>query len=152
MTQRFPKRTRLILAAAGISTLALGASAHGQLAVSSSVVAGGGGTSSGGPFTVSGTIGQPVVGLSSGGTLVVASGFWNSVTSACGLADVASLGGSIGPDGRLTADDIVVYLAQFFAGNAAVADIATLGGAPGADGQMTADDLVLFLARFFEGC
>ena len=67
-------------------------------------------------------------------------------------ADVAALGGAPGCDGQVTADDIVYYLAQFFAANLAVADIVGLGGAGGPDGQITPDDLVAFLAAFFAGC
>ena len=70
----------------------------------------------------------------------------------CNAADVAGLGGSIGPDGVLTADDVVVYLAAFFSNDLAVADIAVLGGAPGQDGQLTADDIVYFLGQFFSPC
>ena len=67
-------------------------------------------------------------------------------------ADVAGLGGAVGCDGQLTADDIVVYLAAFFANDFAVADIASLGGAASPDGRITADDLIAFLAAFFAGC
>ena len=67
-------------------------------------------------------------------------------------ADVAGLGGALGPDGQLTADDIVAFLAQFFAGGLSVADVASLGGTPPADGQLTADDVVVFLTAFFAGC
>ncbi|MGH7133670.1 MAG: GC-type dockerin domain-anchored protein, partial [Phycisphaerales bacterium] len=58
----------------------------------------------------------------------------------------------LGPDGQLTADDIVAFLAQFFAGGLSVADVASLGGVPSADGQLTPDDIVVFLAAFFAGC
>ena len=144
-------RRTIIAAAFAFGTLSSSA-AFGQVSVPQYVIAGGGGTSSGGGFTVSGTIGQPVVGISANGVTSVNSGFWGGVSIACGLADVASLGGQIGADGQLTVDDIVVYLAQFFAGNLVVADIASLGGGAGGDGQITVDDLVLFLARFFQGC
>ncbi|MGH7131534.1 MAG: PQQ-dependent sugar dehydrogenase [Phycisphaerales bacterium] len=70
----------------------------------------------------------------------------------CGAADVGSLGGSARPDNQLTADDIVVYLAAFFAGDLTVADIAGLGGTLEGDGQLTPDDLVVFLDAFFAGC
>ena len=72
--------------------------------------------------------------------------------TACNVADVAGLGGSIGPDHALTADDVIVYLGAFFSGNTAIADIAVLGGAPGQDGQLTADDIILFLSAFFSPC
>lgn len=75
-----------------------------------------------------------------------------AVGCACGLADVAGLGGGSVPDGQLTADDIVVFLAAFFANNPAIADVGTLGGGAGADGQLTVDDIVVFLGAFFAGC
>lgn len=68
------------------------------------------------------------------------------------LADVAGLGGSVGCDGQLTADDLIVFLDALFAGNLAVADIAGLGGSAGADGQITTDDLIRFLDQFFTPC
>ena len=67
-------------------------------------------------------------------------------------ADVAGLGGSIGPDGLLTADDIIVFLGAFFGNDLSVADVAGLGGSVGPDGQLTADDIILFLGSFFAGC
>ncbi len=70
----------------------------------------------------------------------------------CNAADVAGLGGSPSYDSVLTADDLVYYLSQFFAGNIAVADLVGLGGSPTLDGVLTADDLVYFLAQFFAPC
>lgn len=66
-------------------------------------------------------------------------------------ADVAGFGNSLGCDGQLTVDDLVVFLAQFFASNAAVADIVGPGGGP-PEGQVTVDDLTRFLSLFFAGC
>ncbi|MGH7133331.1 MAG: GC-type dockerin domain-anchored protein [Phycisphaerales bacterium] len=68
------------------------------------------------------------------------------------VADVASLGGATECDGALTADDVMAFLAAFFANDLEVADVARLGGAAGRDGQLTADDVVLFLSAFFAGC
>lgn len=70
----------------------------------------------------------------------------------CNAADVGGLGGSVGPDGALTPDDIVVYLGAFFANNLAIADLVTVGGNPPPDGQITADDLIFFLSQFFSPC
>ena len=107
---------------------------------------------------------QYATGISADGTKVVGWGLHNQQwegfiatlpppgPTPCNAADVAGLGGSIGPDGQLTADDVVVYLAAFFSNNLAVADIAVLGGAPGHDGQLTADDIVYFLSQFFSPC
>lgn len=90
--------------------------------------------------------------ITGGATGGVASSGMMSVRAFCGLADVGSLGGSVGRDNLLTADDIVVFLGAFFAGNVAVADVAALGGGTLPDGQLTADDIVVFLSAFFAGC
>ena len=87
--------------------------------------------------------------------------FWDDLTVgqenpvvpvACNGADVATLGGAPVPDGQLTADDIIVYLGAFFAGNLSIADLTGLGGAGGPDGQISTDDLIEFLDLFFAGC
>jgi hypothetical protein len=65
--------------------------AQGQLAINWSTIDGGGGTSSGGTFSLSGTIGQPDAGAAiSGGTFTVLGGFWPEATPPaphCGSAD-----------------------------------------------------------------
>lgn len=66
------------------------------------------------------------------------------------LADVAGQGGTLGPDGVLTVDDIVVYLSLFFSGSK-MTDCAALGGGSEPDGVLTVDDLVAFLSGFFSG-
>jgi hypothetical protein len=66
-------------------------------------------------------------------------------------ADVAGPGQTIGGDGQLTADDIIVYLNWFFAADGR-ADVAGPGQSVGADGQFTADDIIVFLNGFFAGC
>jgi hypothetical protein len=66
------------------------ATARGQLAVNWYTIDGGGGTSSGGTFVVSGTIGQPDAGTMSGGIFVVNGGFWAGLGASgphCGSAD-----------------------------------------------------------------
>lgn len=73
----------------------------------------------------------------------------------CNDADVSLLGQVIGSDGRNTVDDLVVFLNEFFANNAAVADVCTPGesfpnGTP--DTAVTVDDLIYFLQAFFAPC
>lgn len=71
---------------------------------------------------------------------------------ACGRADIAGPGQGIGADGELTADDIIVYLNAFFAGNLC-ADVSGPGQETVTlDGELTADDIIVFLNRFFGGC
>jgi hypothetical protein len=70
---------------------------------------------------------------------------------ACGPSDVAGPGQTVGADGQLTADDIIVFIGWFFAADAR-ADVAGAGQTAGADGQFTADDIIVFIGRFFAGC
>lgn len=89
-----------------------------------------------------------LTGAATGGTL--SCGFM-VVRAFCGLADVAGLGGTVGRDGQLSVDDIVVFLGHFFAGDLR-ADCAGLGGTIGQDGALSVDDIVVFLNAFFAGC
>ena len=59
--------------------LALAASALAQYSVDWFKVAGGGGTSAGGQFSVAGTIGQSDAGAMSGGNFSLTGGFWSLV-------------------------------------------------------------------------
>jgi hypothetical protein len=70
----------------------------------------------------------------------------------CGVADIATVGGGLGRDGSITADDLIIFLNAFFNNNLAVADIARAGGQTVPDGQLSADDIIAFLASFFAGC
>ena len=57
-------------------TLSAVATAHADSRVQRYVIAGGGGESGGGNFRLHGTIGQPAVGLLSGGGFRLQGGFW----------------------------------------------------------------------------
>jgi hypothetical protein len=59
-----------------VTTLALG-----QYAINWSTIDGGGGTSTGGVYSVSGTIGQPDAGVMSGGGYSLTGGFWGIVAA-----------------------------------------------------------------------
>ncbi len=60
-----------------VALLGLTAStAVGQFAIDWSTADGGGGTSTGGVYTVSGTVGQPDAGTMAGGNYTLAGGFW----------------------------------------------------------------------------
>ncbi len=74
-----------------------------------------------------------------------------NMPKACGLSDIASPGEVVGPNGELTADDIIVFIGWFFASDVR-ADVASSGLVPVADGQFTADDIIVFINRFFAGC
>jgi hypothetical protein len=66
------------------------------------------------------------------------------------LADVAGANQATTPDGQFTADDIIVYLGWYFAGQAE-ADVAGPNQSSIVDQALTADDIIVFLGRFFAG-
>jgi Bacterial Ig domain len=72
---------RYRFASAAVGLVALHAFAHITFAQSSppGVIAGGGGQSAGGNFTVTGTIGQPMSGTLAGGGYTLVGGFWSPV-------------------------------------------------------------------------
>lgn len=55
--------------------------ASGQYSVDWSTIDGGGGTSTGGVYSVSGTIGQPDAGAMSGGNYTIQGGFWGIIAT-----------------------------------------------------------------------
>src|SRR5258708_17972752 len=59
----------------------LAVTAHGQYSIDWFTVDGGGGTSTGGLYSVSGTIGQPDAGTMSGGNYSLTGGFWSLVSA-----------------------------------------------------------------------
>jgi len=75
-----------------------------------------------------------------------------TLTVRAGASDIAGPGGSVGPDGELTADDIIRFINAFTSNNLSVADI-TGPATPGTpDGEFTADDIILFINRFTTAC
>lgn len=76
--------------------------------------------------------------------------FYCPAPSAC-PADVAGANQSIGPNGTLTADDIIVFLSWYFASDSR-ADIAGNNQSLGGNGAFTADDIIVYLGQFFAGC
>lgn len=79
------KRTPVFLTALAVALLSaaplvLAQSSGGDFAITRSVIAGGGGDSSGGLFRLRGTVGQSVAGdTASGGEFAVRGGFWMSL-------------------------------------------------------------------------
>ena len=76
----------------------------------------GGGTSTGGTFSLSGTIGQFDASASmAGGSFKLVGGFWGGfVSPSCGPADMGRQGGFAGPDGLLDNNDFIVFIDFFF--------------------------------------
>jgi len=61
-----------------ILLFALSLQVRAQYQITSSTIGGGGGASTGGVYTVTGTLGQPDTGVLSGGPYTLAAGFWSS--------------------------------------------------------------------------
>jgi hypothetical protein len=80
----------------------------GTFSITKSVIAGGGGRSTGGTFTLDGTIGQPLAGTTStGGTFDLKSGFWSPSSS---VATAAIGGRVITSTGRGLADVLITVV------------------------------------------
>ena len=87
-TQRpvFLMRTKILIFAGCLllgSTIALAQSSGGSYAITKSTIDNGGGASSGGPYSLTGTVGQPDASLqvASGGQYAAAGGFWANALS-----------------------------------------------------------------------
>ena len=82
---------------AGLATLALASTANAQFTISKSVIGSGGGPMSDGTpngFYLNGTIGQPVIGPTSGPQFTINQGFWYTVPPGEVTGDVKPLPGS----------------------------------------------------------
>lgn len=124
-------------------TVACGASlAQAQpYEIDSYTIDAGGGTSTGGAFELSGTIGQhDAGGVLAGGTVELTGGFWASNASAsCNIADLAP------PYGTLDFSDVLAFLTAFGALDPA-ADLAPPFGV------FDFSDVIAFLSAFGAGC
>ncbi len=80
----------------------LAMAAHGQYSIDWFTIDGGGGTSTGGVYSVSGTIGQPDAGTMSGGNFTIQGGFWGI------LAAIQSPGAPLLRVGLTSSNTVVV--------------------------------------------
>jgi len=107
-----------------------------------SSIDGGGETSSGGVFTVTGSIGQPDAGTQTDGTPTCLGGFWGAFAAVC----YANCDGStVVP--VLSAADFTCFLSKFRAGDS----YANCDGSTGSP-LLSAADFTCFLGKFRAGC
>jgi len=129
---------------ASLSFLAIATAAscaQAQLSIPWFTIDGGGGVSSGGSFSLSGTIGQHDAGPQlAGGAFALTGGFWPGATAAPFCP--ADFNG----DGTTDPDDLADFITAFF----------SVPPAPGSDfnndGATDPDDLADFIIAFFSGC
>jgi hypothetical protein len=119
--------------------------AQAQLDLSWNTIDGGGGTSTGGPFTLAMTMGQPDAGSMTGGGFTVQAGFWVGPRGGLGYC-YPNCDGSTG-NPRLTANDFQCFLNSFAAGES----YANCDGSTGVP-ALTANDFQCFLNAFAAGC
>ena len=75
---------RMQISGVGLAVVLLGltaSTAPGQFEIDWSTIDGGGGTSTGGVYSVSGNIGQPDAGVLSGGSYTLVGGFWGVIAA-----------------------------------------------------------------------
>ena len=130
---------------------ALTTPAFAQLSITSFTIDGGGGTSTGGVFTLSGTIGQPDAGRQTASPYSCSGGYWGGGGAASCVADFDDGSGLGHRDGGVTIDDLLYYLVIFGDGSVA-ADVDDGSSTNSPDGGVTIEDLLYFLVRFEAGC
>jgi hypothetical protein len=118
------------------AVLGLAAAAHAQYAISWSTIDSGGGTSAGGAYVVSGTIGQPDAGVLANGSLLDAGGFWGSWGGACRP--------DFNRDGAVNVQDFLAFLSAY-----ALADLRCDFDS---NGLVNVQDFLAFLSAYAAGC
>ncbi|GJQ30511.1 MAG: hypothetical protein HBSAPP03_23950 [Phycisphaerae bacterium] len=86
-----------------VALLAITSAAQAQPTIDWYTIDGGGGTSAGGAFTLSGTIGQPDAGVMSGGSFTLSGGFWVSTPPGGPTCD-----GDVNCDGAVNGIDVEI--------------------------------------------
>ena len=123
-----------------LASLALAFPAFGQYSITWYTIDGGGGTSSGGSYTLSGTIGQPDAGPSlSGGTFTLTGGYW------AGAGETPNpCPGDYNDDGGVDGDDVIAFFADW--------DMGIINADLTNDGGVDGDDVIFFFERWDSGC
>jgi hypothetical protein len=106
------------------------------------VLSSGGGTSSDGSLTLSGTLGQVAVGLSSDGSQDIHHGYWQDFSS-------PFLCGDANGSGYMDIDDIIFVIDYMFTGGPAPVPLATAD--VNCSGDIDMDDIVYMIDYMFTG-
>ncbi len=130
---------KLVLIA--LSALVLNSVATAQFEINWSTIEGGGGTSTGGTWTLSGTIGQPDAGVvMTGGDKTLVGGFWAGVSTTTG-----TLLGDANCDGLVNGQDIDCFVDALVSGSECVVGCSLLNADVNQDGAVNALDIDTFV-------
>lgn len=113
--------------------------ADGPFSIDAYTIDGGGGTSLGGGFELSGTIGQPDAGAHFGGGFELIGGFWSATSVTCSCA------GDTNADGRRDGLDIASFVSCLLDGQSC--QCADLDGS----GAANIDDIETFVVELLAG-
>jgi hypothetical protein len=142
-----------VVSALAFYALAAGAQSGGPYDLTWSTVDGGGATfSSGGAYSVDGTIGQHDAGRLSGPPYVLAGGFWGRVAAGATPTPTPTPPaciGDCGGDGHVTVDELLAMV-NVALGNASVPDCRR-GDANG-DNHITVDEILRAVNNALNGC
>jgi hypothetical protein len=143
-TRPFVSRQTLFAALLPAALTAFSQTASAQFDISWYTIDGGGGSSSGGTFQLSGTIGQHDAGVMSGGNFTLTGGFWSGAPEVACYADCDTSTGV----GVLDIFDFLCFQNSFVGGNAYACDCDT------STGQLVCDifDFLCFQNAFVGGC
>jgi hypothetical protein len=135
------------------ASLLFPAAARAQFQIDWYTVDGGGGTSTGGAFSLTGTMGQPDAGSASGGTFACAGGFWGA--AAATLPCYANCDGSTTPP-VVNTGDFTCFLQQYSAA-VPLASAQQQAHYANCDGsttfpQVNTADFTCFLQKYAAGC
>ena len=135
--------TRQTTILACLAAFALIPAASAQFDLSWYTIDGGGAMfSTGGTFSLGGTIGQPDAGVMSGGTFTLTGGFWAGASNPCSLlADLDS-------DGDVDLQDLANLLGHFGTTSGATFEQGDVEG----DGDVDLQDLAFLLSVFGQVC
>lgn len=126
-----------------LAALAMIPAASAQFDLSWYTIDGGGAMfSTGGTFSLGGTIGQPDAGVMSGGTFTLTGGFW------AGASDPCSLLADLDHDGDVDLQDMAFLLANFGTTSGATFEQGDIDD----DGDVDLQDLAFLLSVFGQSC
>ncbi len=137
---------RTVIFVVAVALMAFCSTAKAQFSIDWYTIDGGGGTSAGGTFELSGTIGQPDAGPEmTGGTFSLTGGFWAGAGVPSNPCPWGASGCTADQDGDfdVDSDDIILFFSNFENGDSC--------GDQDADDDVDSDDINTFFGLFEAG-